>query len=105
MQYLLMGVGLYVTSAFDNALRPKLALAPSYCKYSLLERSSCPIDLRSTHSISKCPPPSYSSAELVQCRAKTNNKHLCAYPLHSSYSRVALTLLFDYTKLEREKHA
>lgn len=44
VQYLLTKVGLYVTSAF-GALRPKLALAPSYYKHNVLERSSCSTDL------------------------------------------------------------
>lgn len=98
---LLAEVGLSATSALD-ALRPKLALARWYCKH-VLERSSCLLDFCSTHRLSKCPPPSYSSAEQVQRRAKTNGKYLCAYLLHSSYSIAALTLLFDSPKLERER--
>lgn len=86
----------------SGVLKPKLGLAPTTGNTTLSERSSCLIDLWSTHCLSKCPPPSYSSAEQVQCRGKTNNKHFCAYPVHSSYSIVALTQLFGYAKLERE---
>lgn len=102
VQDFLAEVRLSVPSA-SGVLKPKLGLAPGTGSTTFLERSSCLIDLWSTRCLSKCPPPSYSSAEQVQYRGKTNNKHFCVYPVCSSYSIVALTLLFVYAKLERER--